>query len=297
MLEAVRTPDERFEGLPGWPYAPNYLYDLKGYEGLRAHYIDEGLKDADHTFLCLHGEPSWAYLYRKMIPHFLNTGARVVTPDFFGFGRSDKPVDDEVYNFHFHRNYLLRFIERLNLQNITLVVQDWGGLLGLTLPHEAPERYKRLIVMNTTLAVGDSPGEGFDAWKAYAAANPDLPVGQLLARSSPHLTEAEIAAYDAPFPDISYKAGARRFPQMVMVEPDMQGVEESKRAVKFWSEEWNGDSFMAIGAADPVLGMDVMEKLRANIKGCPEPLIIEEGGHFLQEWGDEVAKAALGSFQ
>jgi haloalkane dehalogenase len=133
-IQALRTPDERFKGLTGYPFSPNYVDDLSGYEGLRAHYLDIGSKDSAHTFLCLHGEPSWSYLYRKMIPVFLESGGRVVAPDLFGFGRSDKPVRIEDYSFNFHRQFLLRFVERLDLQRITLVVQDWGGLLGLTLP-------------------------------------------------------------------------------------------------------------------------------------------------------------------
>ena len=296
-METVRTPDTRFAGLPDWPYAPRYVDDLPGYEGLRAHYVDEGPQDAAHTFLCLHGEPSWAYLYRKMIPVFLASGARVIAPDMFGFGRSDKPVDDAVYTFHFHRNYLLRLIERLALKNVTLVCQDWGGILGLTLPVDKPDLITRLIVMNTTIAVGNDPGPGFRAWRDYVASAPDMDVGALLKRSTPILTAAEQAAYDAPFPDVTYKAGVRRFPQLVMTSPDMEGVETSKKALKFWSEDYDGQSFMAVGMQDPVLGSDAMAWLRSQIKGCPPQLEIVDGGHFVQEWGDEIAVAALKSFR
>ena len=295
-MKCLRTADDRFDGLPDWAYAPNYVDDLEGYEGMRAHYIDEGPKDADHTFLCLHGEPSWSYLYRRMIPIFLESGARVVAPDLYGFGRSDKPVNMDDYSFHFHRNYLLRLIERLNLKNITLVCQDWGGLLGLTLPIDMPNSFTRLLVMNTAIAVGKSPGPGFNAWRDYCASTPDLPVGALLGRSTPHLTKQEIAAYDAPFPSADYKAGARIFPQLVMTEPDMQGIETSKKAAAFWSN-FTGKSFMAIGMADPVLGPPAMYALKKLIKGCPEPMEIEEGGHFLQEWGADIARAALKSFE
>lgn len=295
-MKVLRTPDERFANLPGYAYPPNYIDDLPAYDGLRVHYADEGPKDAEHVFLCLHGEPTWAYLFRKMIPPFLEAGGRVVAPDWLGFGRSDKPVDDDVYGFHFHRNMMLAFIERLDLRNITLAVQDWGGVLGLTLPQEMPERFARLIIMNTALATGVKPSDGFMAWRDYVAANPDLAVGKLMARSCPHLTEAEAAAYDAPFPDIDHKAGVRRFPQMVMVEEGMEGVTTSKKAVKFWREAWQGRSIMAIGAQDPVLGPDVMERMRWVIRNCPEPLVLPQAGHFVQEWGEEVAKAALESF-
>ena len=295
-MKCVRTADERFVGLPDWPYEPNYINDLEGYEGMRAHYVDEGPKDAPHTFLCLHGEPSWAYLYRRMIPVFLKSGARVVVPDLFGFGRSDKPVQDENYTFHFHRNYLLRLIERLDLKNITLVCQDWGGLLGLTLPVDKPDIFSRLIVMNTTIAVGKPAGKGFNAWRDYCASTPDLPVGSLFARSAPHLTKPEIDAYDAPFESSDYKAGVRMFPSLVMTDPGMEGIETSKKAIAFWNE-FTGKSFMAIGMADPVLGPHTMSSLRKDIKGCPPPMEIKDGGHFVQEWGEEIAIEALKSFE
>ena len=292
----LRTPDERFLNLPNWPFEPNYVDDLPGYEGLQVHYVDEGPSDAEHTYLCLHGQPTWSFLYRKMIPVFVESGARVIAPDWLGFGRSDKPISDDVYTFHFHRNMMLAFIERLDLKNITLVVQDWGGLLGLTLPHEMPERFSRLLIMNTALAMGSAPSQAFLDWRAYVAANPDMKVGALMKRATPILCEAEVAAYDAPFPDMTHKAGMRRFPPMVMVEPDMEGVQTSKRARQFWQEEWKGQSFMAIGAQDPVLGPPVMEKMRELIAGCPEPMIVQDAGHFVQEWGKEVAEAAVAAF-
>lgn len=295
-IDALRTPDAHFENLPDWPYAPNYIDDLPGYEGLRAHYVDEGPKDAKQTFLCLHGEPSWGYLYRHMIPHFVDSSARVIAPDFFGFGRSDKPAAEADYTFHFHRNHIMRLIERLDLNNITLVCQDWGGLIGLTLPVDMQERFSRLIVMNTTLVVGRPATKGFDQWLAYVQKTPDLPVGSFLKSTTPHLTDAEVAAYDAPYPDSTFKAGARQFPRLVMTDPDMEGVGTSKRAFKFWTNEWKGESYMAIGMKDTILGPPVMRHLASKINGCPEPLEIADGGHFVQEWGDIIAPAALKHF-
>ena len=292
-MTVLRTPDDRFTDLPDWPYIPNYLDDLPGYEGLRVHYVDEDPGDSARTVLCLHGEPTWAYLYRSMIPVFLKAGHRVVAPDWLGFGRSDKPAADTTYGFNWHREMMLGLIERLDLENITLVVQDWGGLLGLTLPHEMPDRFDRLLIMNTALPVGRSAGPGFDAWRAYVAKNPDLAVGALMARSCPQLSDAEAAAYDAPFPDVRYKAGVRRFPAMVMTDPGMEGINHSQAALDFWSNRWDGDSFMAIGMTDPVLGPPVMAWMRSMIRGCPEPLQLAEAGHFVQEWGNEVANAAL----
>jgi haloalkane dehalogenase len=297
-IEALRTPDERFSDLPDFDFPVGYVDDLPGYEGLRVAYVDAGPKDAERVFLCLHGEPSWSFLYRRMIPVFLESDARVIAPDLLGFGRSDKPVKQSDYSFDFHRNYLLALVERLDLKNITLVVQDWGGLLGLTLPVDDgfKARLERLIVMNTGLGTGSSPGEGFLAWKNYALSTPDLPIGSLIARGTPHLTMQEIAAYDAPYPSPEYKAGAQVFPALVPVSPEMEGVEVSRAAAAFWSSEWQGKSFMAIGMADPVLGPPAMMKLHSLINGCPPPMEIAGGGHFVQEWGEPIARAAMHSF-
>lgn len=297
-IAALRTSENRFENLPDFDYPVHYADDLPGYEGLRAAWVDAGPHDADRVFLCLHGEPSWSFLYRKMIPVFLESGARAIAPDFFGFGQSDKPTEAGTYSFNFHRDYILALVERLNLQNITLVVQDWGGLIGLTLPvdDQFRARFSRLIIMNTALGVGKLPSEGFTAWKNYAASTPDLPVADLIARSTPHMTDAEKAAYDAPFPSPDYKMGARRFPELVPISPEMEGVEVSLKAAAFWKDDFDGASFMAIGDADPVLGPDVMNRLRENIKGCPEPMMIEGGGHFVQEWGEPIARGALKYF-
>lgn len=295
MIEVLRTDDLRFTNLPNWPYQPRYVSDLPGSEGLRMHYIDEGPADAE-IFLCLHGEPTWGYLFRRMIPTFLESGARVVAPDFFGFGRSDKPVDDSVYTWDFHRDSLTGFIERLDLSNITLVVQDWGGLLGLSLGADMTDRISGLLIMNTAFAIGGEPTQGFVDWRDYVARTPDLDVAKLMKRTVPHLTDTEAGAYDAPFPDADHKAGVRRFPAIVPTNADMDGVAISKKALSWWANEFDGRSFMAIGATDPVLA-SVMPWVHDRIKGCPEPLVLEDGGHFVQEWGKQVAVAALTYWQ
>jgi haloalkane dehalogenase len=291
----MRTPDERFADLPGFPWAPRYL----DWRGLRVHYLDEGRAPrvegrAPSTLLCLHGEPTWSYLYRRMIPPFLAAGYRVVAPDFLGFGKSDKPVEEDFYTFEMHRDLLLHVIEKLDLKNIALAVQDWGGLLGLTLPMEMPERFERLLVMNTALGTGDvALSPGFVAWRDYVAKTPSMDCGKLLGRACPHLSAAEAAAYEAPYPDAASKAGVRRFPQLVPDRPDAPGAATSRRARDWWQNAWQGEAFMAIGAKDPVLGPPVMQALRKIIRNCPEPYLHAEGGHFLQEWGEDVAREAL----
>jgi len=293
MTEILRTQPERFAALPGFPWRAHSRGDLPGYSRLAMSYLDEGPADAP-VFLCLHGQPTWSYLYRRMIPHFLTTGSRAVAPDFFGFGRSDKPADDRVYTFDFHRNSLLAFIRALDLTDVTLVVQDWGGLLGLTLPLDMPERFSRLIVMNTALPTGDVPlSKGFLDWRAFSNSHPDMAVGKLLARACPHLSPAEAAAYDAPYPDARYKAGVRRFPNLVPEFPDSPGAAIGRAARDFWRNDWRGRSVMAIGMTDPVLGPPVMRALHRDIRGCPPPLEFADAGHFVQEWGEQVAPVVI----
>ena len=297
MTTSLRTPEERFVNLRDFPYGPVYIDNLKGFEGLRLHYVDEGPENADHIFLCLHGEPTWSYLYRKMIPIFTGAGNRVVAPDFFGFGRSDKPADEEVYTFDFHRNMLISFIEHLKLTNITLVCQDWGGILGLTLPMDMIDIFSRLLIMNTTLGTGDVQlSKGFLDWRSWVRKNPDMSAGRLLKLTCPHLSEAECSAYDAPFPDIQYKAGVRRFPEIVPDHPDAPGAELSRRAREWLRNKWEGSVFMAIGMKDPVLGPPVMQVLRNDIRNCPEPYEHPDAGHFVQEWGEKIAKEAITAF-
>lgn len=287
----LRTPDERFAALPDFPYAPQYVE----FDGLRMHYIDEGPRDASVVALCLHGEPSWAYLYRKMLPVFTAAGLRVVCPDFFGFGRSDKPVDDGWYGFERHRQSMLQFIDHLDLRGVMLVCQDWGGLIGLTLPMASPQRFTRLLVMNTGLGTG-TVTEGFRKWRAFNNTQPDLAVGKLMQRGCPGMSDAEAAAYDAPFPDQRHKAGVRAFPNLVPDGADAPGAAVSREAAQFWRERWQGDSFMAIGMADPVLGEAAMRPLHKALRIATPAMEIAEGGHFVQEWGAPIAVEALRRF-
>ncbi len=293
-MKILRTPDSCFQNLPGYPWSPNYMDDLSGYEGIRIHYLDEGPSDAEVTWLCLHGQPTWSYLFRKMIPEFINAGHRVIAPDMIGFGRSDKPVDDAVYTFGFHRQMLLRFVEALQLEQVYLVCQDWGGILGLTLPMEAPQRYDGLLVMNTGLGTGDGPlGEGFLSWREYVRNRPDFDIASLMQRGTPVLSEAEAAAYAAPYPDRQYRAGVRRFPDLVPDSPNAEGAAISRKARDWWGNAWQGKTMMAIGMQDPVLGPPVMRNLAKLIRNCPSPMEIPEAGHFVQEWGQPIARAAV----
>lgn len=295
--DALRTPDDRFEQLPGYPWAPRYVSDLPALAGWRLHFLDEGPRDAPVTWLCLHGNPAWSYLYRQMIPTFLASGARVVAPDLIGFGRSDKPKKESAHTFTWHRQVLLEFIERLNLNNVVLVVQDWGGLLGLTLPMAAPQRYRGLLVMNTTLATGEAPlSPGFLAWRTMCAQNPEFDVARLFARGNRHMSAEECAAYNAPFPDRGHRAALRVFPAMVPEHAQDDGAAISRQARDFWSTRWEGQSLMAIGQQDPVLGEPVMRELHRHIRGCPPPLLLPQAGHFVQEHGQSLAEAAVRHF-
>lgn len=297
-VEAIRTPDACFASLPDFPWTPRYVEDLPGYPGLRMARIDEGPADADRVFLCLHGQPTWSFLYRHMIPVFRATGARVVVPDLFGFGRSDKPMEDSTYTFNWHRGSLMALIEALDLRNVTLVVQDWGGLLGLTIPLDMPERFDRLLVMNTVLGLGGGSSEGFDAWRDYHRDAPDYDIEALFRRYVPGISDAAAAAYAAPFPDARYRAGMRRFPFLVMTDPDMEGVQISRRAARWWAEEFAGDAFMALGAQDKLIPPRLMHRMHQILGVKRPPLELADAGHFVQEHhGAEVARAALAAWE
>ncbi|MGM9427820.1 tRNA adenosine(34) deaminase TadA [Hydrogenophaga sp. MI9] len=295
--DALRTPEKCFDGLPGYPWSPRHVSDLPSLAGLRLHYLDEGPQDAPRTWLCLHGNPAWSYLYRKMIPVFLAAGDRVLAPDLIGFGKSDKPKKDTFHRFGWHRDVLLELVERLDLRNVVLVVQDWGGLLGLTLPMAAPARYRGLLAMNTMLATGDAPlTPGFLAWREMCAQKPDYDLARLFARGNRHMDPAECAAYSAPFPDRGHRAALRAFPAMVPEQPDDDGAALSRAARDFWRHRWQGQTLMAIGTQDPVLGEPVMRQLAASIRGCPAPILLPEAGHFVQEHGERIAVLACEHF-
>jgi haloalkane dehalogenase len=287
-MEILRTPDERFNNLPDFDFAPHYLEIA----GLRIHYVDEG-PPAAAPVLMLHGEPSWSYLYRKMIPIITAAGHRAVAPDLAGFGRSDKPARREDYTYQFHVDVMTGLIESLDLREITLVGQDWGGLIGLRIAAEHPDRFARIVVANTGLPTGDQPmTEGFLRWREYSQTVENFHVGGIIKGGCVNDPPLEvIAAYNAPFPDDSYKAGARQFPLLVPIGPDDPASEANRRA---WEvlRRWEKPLLTAFSDGDPVTrgGERVFQKLVPGAQGQPH-VTITNAGHFLQEdKGEELAQ-------
>jgi haloalkane dehalogenase len=290
-MEILRTPDERFNNLPDFDFAPHYQVIA----GLRIHYVDEGPPPAAPV-LMLHGEPSWSYLYRKMIPVITAAGHRAVAPDLAGFGRSDKPARREDYTYQFHVDVMTGLIESLDLREITLVGQDWGGLIGLRIAAEHPDRFARIVVANTGLPTGDQPmTEGFMRWREYSQTVENFHVGGIVKGGCLNdLPPEVIAAYNAPFPDDSYKAGARQFPLLVPTRPDDPASEANRRA---WEvlRRWEKPLLTAFSDSDPVTrgGERVFQKLVPGAHGQPH-MTITGAGHFLQEdKGEEFAQVVV----
>jgi tRNA(adenine34) deaminase len=282
--DALRNPEEAFNGLVDWPFEPHYVNDLPALNGLRMAYVDEGPKDASVTWVLLHGNPTWSYAWRHWINRLSAMGHRVLAPDLIGFGRSDKPKKMATHSFDFHRQVLLEWIERLDVRGVRLAVQDWGGLLGLTLPMAAPERYSGLLMLNTTLATGEVPlSEGFVAWRQFCRDKPQFSVGGLLKRACPHLGVDEGSAYDLPFPDSGHRAALRRFPEMLADEPQAAGAAVAREAAHFWQTQWTGRAAMVVGMADPVLA-SAMPTLQSLVRGCAPAIALPQAGHFTQEF-------------
>ncbi|MDO8297281.1 MAG: haloalkane dehalogenase [Caulobacter sp.] len=295
-MQVLRTPDDRFADLPDFPYRPHYetIADASGAE-LRVGYIDEGPRDAAPVLL-MHGEPSWSYLYRGIIAP-LKDRHRVVAPDLIGFGRSDKPAATTDYSYEKHVAWMSAWLLAMDLKDITLFCQDWGGLIGLRLVAAFPERFARVIVANTGLPTGSGMSDGFKAWLTMSQTIPVFPAGMIVNMGSlRELAPEEIAAYDAPYPDESYKAGARIFPTFVPVTPEHPSVDENKAA---WQvlERFDKPFLTAFSDGDPVSkGGDVPFQQRVpGAKGQPHT-IIEGGGHFLQEDRPAQIAALIDSF-
>lgn len=282
-MQVLRTPDERFGGLADWPFAPNYLQIAEA-DGtpLRLHYVDEGPRDGPPVLL-MHGEPSWAYLYRKIIPGLVAKGYRAIAPDLIGFGRSDKPAQRTDYTYERHVAWMSAWLAALDLKEITLFCQDWGGLIGLRLAAAFPERFAGLVIANTGLPTGTGLTEGFKAWLDFSQSVPMMPIGVIVnGGTARDLSAEEIAAYDAPFPDESYKEGARQFPTLVPVTPEHGSVAENMAAWKVL-ETFERPVVTAFSDGDPVSkGGEAV--FQARVPGAKDqPHVTLKGGHFLQE--------------
>lgn len=284
-MQVLRTPDERFEDLPGYSFEPRYLEVADG-EGatLRVHYLDEGPRSGE-VVLLMHGEPSWSYLYRRMIPILAEAGKRVIAPDLVGFGRSDKPTETSDYTYARHVDWMREALfTSLGLEGITLFCQDWGGLIGLRLVAEHPERFDRVCVANTGLPVGHGASKAFLEWREYSQNTEHLPVGMIVFAGTVNgLTDAEVAAYDAPFPEQTYTAGARVFPSLVPMEPDNPAVRDNVAA---WAvlERFDKPFLVAFSDGDPITrgGDRVFHDRVPGCRGQPH-VTVEGAGHFLQE--------------
>ena len=282
-MQVLRTPESRFDGLVDWPFAPRYaeIADADGAR-LRLHYVDEGPRDGAPVLL-MHGEPSWAYLYRKIIPALAARGHRVIAPDLIGFGRSDKPADRGDYTYERHVAWMSAWLEELDLKGFTLFCQDWGGLIGLRLVAAFPERFAGLVIANTGLPTGAGMTEGFKAWLDFSQNVPEMPIGLIVNMGTGRdLSPAEIAAYDAPFPDETYKEGARQFPMLVPVTPEHPSVAENLTAWKAL-EHFAGPVVTAFSDGDPVTrgGEAIFQGRMPGAQGRPHRTL--QGGHFLQE--------------
>jgi len=286
-VDVFRTPDERFESLPGYGFEPHY----SEVDGLRLHYVDEGSGD---PVVCFHGEPTWAYLYRKMLPPLVEGGNRVVCPDFAGFGRSDKPTDRGFYTYERHVELVSALLERLDLRGATVVVQDWGGPIGLRWAVENADRVARLVILNTGVYTG-RVSKGLRAWREFVEKNPDLPIGNIVqAATATELAGDVVAAYEAPFPTPESKAGAAQFPLLVPIEPDQPGVAEMSAVVDELSR-WGKPALVAFSDSDPIFPFPrAGQQFIDTIPTAEEQIRIEGAAHFLQEdRGELIAEHVL----
>jgi len=293
-MQSLRTPDTCFENLAGYPFKPNYMQIGEGGQ-LRLHYLDEGPRHGLPVLL-LHGEPSWSYLYRKMIPGLVAAGYRVIVPDLIGFGRSDKPIERSDYTYQAHVDWMGEWFLAMDLKKVVMFCQDWGGLIGLRLLSAYSDRFAGTVAANTFLTTGDqAPSEVFLNWQNFSQTVPELPVGGIIKGATVSELSADVlAGYDAPYPDETYKAGARQFPMLVPVSPDDPSSQANRDAWKVLSK-LDMPFLTAFSDKDPVSagGEKIFQKL---IPGCAgqEHVTIKDGGHFLQEdKGEELADVMI----
>ena len=293
-MQILRTPDDRFVNLRDWPYEPHYTEIRHDENALRIAHVDAGPHDAKDVVLCMHGEPSWAYLYRKMIPVFTGAGHRVIAPDLVGFGRSDKPGATSDYTYERHVEWMSQWLTINDFRHLTLVCQDWGGLIGLRLLTAFPDRFDRLVVANTFLPIGDRPpSDAFMAWRKYSQETPNFNVGRIVEGGCARkpLDPDVVAAYDAPFPDDTFKAGARAFPALVPISPDDPSSKANQAAWKVL-ENFRKPVLTAFSDSDAITrGGDRAFQQRVPGSSGQAHTTIVNGGHFLQEdAGEELAR-------
>ncbi|MET4575537.1 tRNA adenosine(34) deaminase TadA [Ottowia thiooxydans] len=294
--DALRTPEAAFSNLPGYPRQTQYISDLPNLAGLRLSYVDEGDQAASRTWLCLHGNPTWSYLYRQMIAVLSAAGDRVIAPDMPGFGKSDKPKREAAHSFSWHRQILLELVERLDLTNVVLIGHDVGALLGLTLPMTDPHRYAGLLAMNAALPKADVLQSGGSLEWHRMLIKPGVDLGSLVALSHPQLSADEQRAYQAPFPDAGFRAAIRALSLTTSDSGEDERAALLQRALQFLRNEWAGRSLMVLGAQDPLVSLHDMEMLQAQIRNCPAPWVLEQAGHFAPEAGQLIAEHALAYF-
>lgn len=290
-MKILRTSDNRFEALPDYAFMPHYSWVG---EGLRMHYLDEGLRSGK-TVLMMHGQPSWSYVYRHMIPLVTSQGARVLAPDLIGFGRSDKPADQEAHSYEGHVAWMLEWLDQLELSDVVLFCQDWGGLIGLRMVAARPDLFAGVIVANTGLPEGRGMTPAFQQWLDFSQSVPVLPVGGIIQMGTGRtLSDEEVATYDAPFPDETYKAGVRAFPRLVPLTPEHPSVTENRAAWKVL-ERWNKPLVTCFSDSDPItMGGERVFKDRVPGTADQPHRTIQGGGHFLQEDAPvELANAVL----
>lgn len=280
-MTILTTPKDRFVNLPGYIFEPHFI---EVDSGLKMHYIDEGQKDGE-VVLLLHGEPSWSYLYRKMIPGFVEGGYRVIVPDLIGFGKSDKIAEIEAYTYKGHVEWMKTFIEQLDLKGINLFCQDWGGLIGLRCAAEQEDRFARIVAANTGLPNGKgTPSEAFTNWQQFSKTVPEMPIGAIIKNATVNpLTKEEVAAYDAPYPDENYKACARIFPSLVPTSEDDPAIPDNLKAWEVLAQ-WTKPFLTLFSDSDPITkgGERIFQKYIPGCKGQAHEIMVG-GGHFLQE--------------
>lgn len=291
-MNALRTPDDRFVDLPGYDFEPHYV-DIGG---LRMHYVDEGPADAAPVLL-LHGEPSWSYLYRKMIPPLAAAGHRVIAPDLIGFGKSDKPPEQDDYSFAGHVAWMQQFVETLDLRDITMFGQDWGSLIGLRVAAENEDRFARIALGNGGLPTGDhEPPRVFKIWRAFARWSPWFPIGRIIQKATmSDLSDDVVAAYDAPFPSARYKAGSRVFPKLVPTTPNDPASDANRAAWKVF-ENWEKPFLTTFSNRDPIT-RPMVKPFQERVPGArnQDHVTLRDAGHFLQEdKGEELAAVLIG---